>query len=128
MFCGSHTVITTDDQDMVNKVSADPYGIGFCSSAMADPNKVQILGIATSSTQAAFYPQTNLKYRWILPATSSSACGCFTRNLYCVVSGNAAPSGTANTNFADSMLLPSSSFVSTSLQAGPLFQASYFAN
>jgi prepilin-type N-terminal cleavage/methylation domain-containing protein/prepilin-type processing-associated H-X9-DG protein len=128
MIVGSQAIVATDDQDMVNKVSADPYGIGYCSSAMADPNKVQILGIATGATAANFYPQTNPKYRWIVPATSSSITvpvG-FVRTLYAVAAGNAVASNGAN--FADSMLNTSSNFVTTSLQAGPLFAASYLAN
>ena len=134
---GSQAVIATDDQDMVNKIAGDPYGIGYCSSAIADPNKVQILGIATSTSTANFYPQTNPKYRWLVPSSTSgitlnngltftSGSG-FIRTLYCVANGNAA-SVSDSTRFADSMLAPGSSFVTTSLQAGPLFQASYLPN
>ena len=58
---------------MVNKVSADPYGIGYCSSAMADPNKVQILGIATNSTRPRSIRRPTRKYRWIVPASQPPA-------------------------------------------------------
>jgi prepilin-type N-terminal cleavage/methylation domain-containing protein/prepilin-type processing-associated H-X9-DG protein len=121
MSVGSQGVVATDDQDMVNKVSADPYGIGFCSSAMADPNKVQILGLVIGGT-AQFYPQTNPKYRWIVPTTSSSLAGGFGRTLYAVTAGNAA-AATSNTLGAalNGGLLGA-------IQAGPLFQASYLAN
>jgi len=142
---GSQAVIATDDQNMVNLVAADPYGIGFCSSAMADPNKVQILGVIDANGASQFYPQTNPKYRWIMPnssaglfgGTSSSAAATYGRNLYCQVGGHAAAggqTGTANlTSFAESMLTTSGtygsngSFFGNSLLVGPLFQASYLA-
>jgi prepilin-type N-terminal cleavage/methylation domain-containing protein/prepilin-type processing-associated H-X9-DG protein len=119
---GNEAVVATDDQDMVNKVSADPYGIGFCSSAMADPNKVQILGIVNSSNVSQFYPQTNPKYRWIVPTSSTGLAGGFARTLYATFGttepGLAASIGTASTY----------GYLMSSITAGPLFMASYLTN
>ncbi len=144
MYVGSQAVLATDDLNMVSLVAADPYGIGFCSSAMADPNQVQILGIyqpslGVTSANPSFYPQTNPKYRWIIPATSSglSIPSNFVRTLYatCDANGLAASStyGGAATApaFIDNMLASPAGVPCVGLaaiQSGPLFQASYFAN
>jgi prepilin-type N-terminal cleavage/methylation domain-containing protein/prepilin-type processing-associated H-X9-DG protein len=116
---GNQAIVASDDMDMVNKVASDPYGIGYCSSAMADPNKVQILGIVTNGT-ANFYPQTNPKYRWIMPTLKASLSlpSSFTRQLYCVTNGNAlsTTSGTMGYNLGTILSV---------METGPLFQASY---
>ena len=120
---------------MVNKVAGDPYGIGYCSSAMADPNKVMILGVVENGVSSLYPPNTGNNVDsvgWririkidhiIIIIQPADEC----RELYAVPTGNAA-TVSDNTRFADSMLSPSSSFVTTSLQAGPLFQASYLAH
>jgi len=125
---GTQAVVATDDQDMVNKVSADPYGVGYCSSAMADPNKVQILGIcpAGTSANANFYPQTNPKYRWIIPTTTSGlSISGYTRTLYATYATGNVPTASPGASTLGGNL---TGCILPVIQTGPLFQASYLAN
>jgi hypothetical protein len=125
---GNSAVLATDDINMVSLVGSDPYGIGFCSSAMADPNQVQVLGVLTGGSDYTF-PQQNPKYRWIQPTLTTSlpaGFSSFVRTLYAVCGGNAASTGN-NANFANSMLVSGSGGLQA-IQQGPLFQASYWAN
>jgi len=43
-------ITVSNDVEMVNKIENDPYGIGYCSVAFADTNRVNILGIAGGKT------------------------------------------------------------------------------
>jgi len=132
MTTGTQAVVATDDQDMVAKVASDPYGIGYCSSAMADPSQVQILGNAAINggpSTASYFPQTNPKYRWIMPNTTSGFGAGFVRTLYVVAGGNAAPTSATTpdgSTITDSCFLPTSAGL-LAIQAGALFQASYLA-
>jgi len=115
------TITMTDDYDMVNKVSADPYGIGYCSSAIADPNKVQIIGLRTPDGKVHFFPQDNLKSRWVMPATPPEWP--LSRTLYAECGGKAWCSDGAG--IANVMLAPGTPGTKA-LQAGPLFKASFW--
>jgi len=69
---GSRAITVTDDRDMVEKVAADPYGVGYCSAAFADPDTVTIL-----SLDGKLYPNQNPKYRWLVPEHPTAAPGEF---------------------------------------------------
>jgi len=126
---GSEAVVATNDQDMVDKVANDPNGIGFCSSAMVDINRVQVLGI-TGIPGAGFFPQTNPKYRWIMPATASGITGGISRTLYVNFYSLAGLVTDPTCVFAQQMLdgRATPSVGMAAIQAGSLFSASYLAN
>ena len=118
---GARTITVKDDYEMVNKVAADPYGIGYCSSAIADPDKVQIIGLRTPDGKVHFFPQDDPKARWIMPATPPDWP--LTRTLYAECGGKAWRSD--GTGIANVMLAPGAPGTKA-LQAGPLFRASYW--
>jgi prepilin-type N-terminal cleavage/methylation domain-containing protein len=107
-----NAVTVYNDVDMVNKVASDPYGIGYCSAAFADTNRVTILGLACGSNTVAatssanqsdvglgttaglwnsstggiqLYPSCNAKQRWILPDQPSYWP--LSRQLYATATG-----------------------------------------
>ena len=63
-----------NDFEMVEKVANDPYGIGYCSSACADPDRVNILAFAGLGTDGndAVWPRASTKFRWVMPTRSES--------------------------------------------------------
>jgi hypothetical protein len=69
---GKLAMTVKDDSDMVEHVAADPYGIGYCSAAAADTDKVTILGL-----DGKLYPNQNPKYRWLVLDTAAHAAGEF---------------------------------------------------
>ena len=109
---GTKAVQVANDVEMVDKVSNDPYALGYCSSVFADPERVVILTHATPADTA--FPQANPKYRWTMPSGGPS--GFFTRSI--VATGVGA--GTAV-----EVALESGS-IKTTLQAGVLFKCSYW--
>jgi ABC-type phosphate transport system substrate-binding protein len=115
---GAFAVRVMDDYEMVDKVAADPYGIGFCSSAMADTSKVKILDITTSGGVAATFPNQNTKYRWVMPDSSAGTSWPLVRDIRVITGGDG--SG------AVSKFLTPASWMT--FQNGPLFQASYWAS
>ena len=118
---GARTITVKDDYAMVNKVAADPYGIGYCSSAIADPNRVQIIGLRTPDGKVHLFPQDDPKARWIMPATPPDWP--LTRTLYAECGGKAWRSD--GTGIANVMLAPGAPGTKA-LRAGPLFRASYW--
>ncbi|MHB9132756.1 MAG: type 2 periplasmic-binding domain-containing protein, partial [Armatimonadota bacterium] len=65
---GYKGTVVSDDLEMVEKVAGDPYGIGYCSAAFADPDKVKILDVVDAATGAAtHYPNNNPKYASTFP-------------------------------------------------------------
>jgi len=111
---GATTV--ADDLETVNKVSNDPYGIGYCSSIFADPDQVVILAMQTPDDEVFhYYPQKSIKHRWLVPDEPDWP---WTRTLYAEYAGaawQADGSGIANV-----MLAPSGAGTAA-LHAGPLF-------
>ena len=113
---GSSAVRVQDDAEMVEKVSADPYGIGFCSSAFADTSKVTILDIVVG-TQTMFFPNPNDKYRWTMPDNYSDVNYPLKRELR-VETG-------LTGGFGVSQFMCPANWVT--FKSGPLYQASYWA-
>ncbi|MHB9026516.1 MAG: prepilin-type N-terminal cleavage/methylation domain-containing protein [Armatimonadota bacterium] len=117
---GKEVVIVENDEDMVNRVAADPYGIGYCSSVFADLDRVQTLGIKHPDGKTYLFPSDNPKYRWNLPKDPDWP---YVRTLYAVCGKDVWGARGSNT-FARLMLAPGGPGTKA-LQAGPLFQASY---
>ncbi|HEY3416840.1 MAG TPA: hypothetical protein VGM23_08155, partial [Armatimonadota bacterium] len=108
-------VVVENDADMVDKVAADPYGIGYCSSAFADLDRVQILAIRQGN-RTYYFPSADIQHRGELTDTPDWP---YMRTLYAVI--DSAP---GSHTFARLMLAPGGPGT-RALQAGPLFQASY---
>jgi prepilin-type N-terminal cleavage/methylation domain-containing protein len=124
----TQAVTATDDADMVEKVAADPYGIGYCSAAFADLDKVHIVGIYANATDpnttAKLFPSQNPKYRWLLRDTIGAAPGEFEYPLVRLLRVQYAGAGDATTvsnldGFAQI-------FGNPEFQNGPLFKTSYW--
>jgi len=117
---GKGTRTAKDDIDMVDKVANDPYGIGYCSSAIADPERVAIVALQAPDGKVYRYPNDDEKSTTLTPDQPNSP---LTRILYAACGGNAwSPTGTG---IANVMLAPNAEGTKA-LQAGPLFKASYF--
>ncbi len=118
---GKQAIIATDDQDMVNKVACDPYGIGYCSAAMADPERVTVVDLVQRDGTVARFANNDPAHRWQYPAAPHWP---LMRTLYAVCNGKAAATQQGN-SFADVMLAPGAAGT-RALQAGPLFVAGYY--
>jgi hypothetical protein len=119
-------VIVENDADMVDRVAADPYGIGYCSSIFADLDRVQVLGLKNPTTgQEYYFPNADPKHRWeVGDDAPTPAQWPMVRTLYAVVGGKAERDGKFTT-FADFFLTPGSKGRQCLLR-GPLFTASYW--
>jgi len=71
---GKGAVQVANDAEMVEKVSNDPWAVGYCSSAYADPDRVIILAFAGlgAGGKDAVWPQAGPKFRWVLPTRKAS--------------------------------------------------------
>jgi len=71
---GKGALQVADDAEIVKKVTNDPYGIGYCSSAIADPDRVTILSFKGLGTDGgdAIWPRGSKKFRWVMPASKDS--------------------------------------------------------
>jgi len=71
---GKGAIQVANDAEMVAKVANDPYAIGYCSSAYADPDRVIILGFKRLGTDSgdAIWPRSSPPFRWIIPTRSES--------------------------------------------------------
>jgi prepilin-type processing-associated H-X9-DG protein len=108
-------IVVADDHAMIEKVTNDPYGIGYCSSAFADPDRVVVLALKTPGGRVHYYPQQSERRRWVVPDEPDWP---WTRTLYAEYGGaawQADGSGIANV-----MLAPGGAGT-RALQAGPLF-------
>ena len=67
---GKGAVQVANDAEMVEKVSNDPYAVGYCSSAFFDPDRVVALGFAGLGTDGkdAIWPRATTRFRWLMPA------------------------------------------------------------
>jgi len=120
MTIGKGAQLAKDDYDMVDKVACDPHGIGYCSSAIADPERVTILAVQAQDGRTYHYPNDDPKTPTLLPDQPASP---FTRTLYAACGGNTWHYN--NDGIANVMLAPNAEGTKA-LQAGPLFKASYF--
>lgn len=72
---GNQAQVATNDNDMVDKVANDPYGVGYISSAFLDLDRVQVVGLADAGVSGgstpgqAYWPNSNGKYKTTLPVT-----------------------------------------------------------
>ncbi|MHB9107408.1 MAG: DUF1559 family PulG-like putative transporter [Armatimonadota bacterium] len=108
-------VTVGSDLAMVEKVANDPWGIGYCSSAFADPDRVVILALKAPEGKVFYYPQKSQKHRWVVPDSPNWP---WTRTLYAEYGGaawKADGSGIANV-----MLAPGGAGTEA-LRRGPLF-------
>jgi len=64
---GQKAKVVANDYDMVDQIANDPYGIGYCSSACLDLDRVQALGLQDATGKQYFFPNRNLKERTCLP-------------------------------------------------------------
>ena len=135
---GNKVIVVADDFDMVDKVARDPAGIGYCSAALADPNRVQFLDYRTQDGVVHYYPQCKQKYHierverpgwqdlhgskyyWV---QVEKVPWPLTRTLYAQYGGKAWDA--AGTGIVNVMLKPDAPGTKA-LQAGPLYQASYY--
>ncbi len=113
----SPIVPVTSDADMVDKVSADPLAIGYCSGAAADQKRVNILAIARNNG-TAYFP--NADGTQCYPAAPTWP---FMRTLYVECGGDAWRA--AGDGIANVMLAPTGAGAAA-MRKGPLFQASYW--
>jgi len=71
---GKDALQVANDAEVVEKVTNDPYGIGYCSSAYADPDRVTILGFKGLGADGrdAIWPRGSKKFRWVMPECKDS--------------------------------------------------------
>jgi len=138
------SIVVTDDFTMVDKVAHDPYGIGYCSSAIADQNRVQLLNFITPDGVVHSFPQNKQEYRTMHVEKSElqllleeqkfdiqnydwlqvkNPPWPLTRTLYAQYGGKAW--NAAGTGIVNVMLKPGAPGTKA-LQDGPLYQASYY--
>ena len=65
----AQAILCSNDNDMVDKVACDPLGIGYCSSAFVDLDRVQVLGMvdATCAGGQCYWPNADANHRTCLP-------------------------------------------------------------
>jgi len=127
---GADTIQVSNDMEMVEKVANDPYGIGYCSSVYADPDRVMILGIDWDSSNAyndgdKIWPSTSTKFRWVLPSFAESSWP-WKRWLDVESSDTNTTGGGAGIVNALHSSSVDSPTVANLLSAGPLFKMGYW--
>jgi len=108
-------VVVANDRDMIEKVTRDPYAIGYCSSAFADPDRVVILALKMPGGKTFYYPQKHKKRRWVVPDSPDWP---WMRTLYVEYGG--AVSKADGSGIANVMLAPGGAGTEA-LRRGPLF-------
>ncbi len=142
---GKNCVTVSNDAEMLEKVAADPYGVGYISSIFYDPDRVNVLGLQCGAdsksgpvvdangaltnlgTTLTLFPCSDIKgaVRWILP-TSASAAYPLARTLY-VKTG-----GSYQTGFCSQITNSAASYINYFLTQGAnatpttMFVSSYF--
>ena len=111
-----------NDNEMLDAVAADPYGIGYCSSAVVDIERVQVLDIVDDQgVEHHFFTQdSKAKLRYLAPAEPEWP---FMRTLYVAYGGKAwRKDGSGIVNV---MLAPDGAGTQA-LHDGPLFKGNYY--
>jgi len=108
----AQAVISRDDCELVERVAADPYGIGYCSAAMADVDRVTILDLRIGDTIHS-YPSSNPAARRVVPWRAADCRYPLLRTLRV----RTAADGAALANI----------ITTPEFQQGPLFKTGYFA-
>lgn len=102
--------VVADDSDMVDKVAADPYGIGYCSAGFADNEKVTILGLHVNDI-TYYYPNNDPAKRWVVPDDAADSNYPLIRTIRVLTGGEGKKLA---------LLMHDKGFL-----AGPLFKTSY---
>ncbi|MHB0938223.1 MAG: H-X9-DG-CTERM domain-containing protein [Armatimonadota bacterium] len=68
---GIDIVVVANDAEMIEKVSNDPWAIGYCSSAFADPDRVVVLAPVIDG-KIYVWPRADKRLRWVMPAFAES--------------------------------------------------------
>jgi len=120
---GTDSLEVADDAEMVEKIANDPYGIGYCSTAFADPDRVVVVGLQGMGTDGkdAIWPRTSKKFRWVMPSQAESTWP-WKRTLNVAVAGTEAATGVLNIRNA----VQTGNLVKLGLYAGPLFTWGYW--
>jgi len=114
---GTDSVEVANDAEMVEKVANDPWGIGYCSSAFADPDRVVILApIIRGKTYV--WPRSSTKFRWVMPSYRESDWP-WKRSLDVVTSNDKLGAGIA-------AALHTGNLMKKGLSQGPLFTWGYW--
>ncbi|MHB0938206.1 MAG: DUF1559 family PulG-like putative transporter [Armatimonadota bacterium] len=114
---GTDSVEVANDAEMVEKVSNDPWAIGYCSTAFADPDRVVVVAPIIGGTTYV-WPRSSTKFRWVMPSLGESNWP-WKRSIDVAVAGDTLSSGIATA-------LRSGAFKTTGLNAGPLFTWGYW--
>ena len=64
---GTRCRVVKNDREMVERVANDPAGIGYCSSACVEYDRVQVVGIQDTAGKQYYFPNRDAKYRTWLP-------------------------------------------------------------
>jgi len=112
---GTDTVEVADDMEMVEKVANDQYGIGYCSTAYADPDRVTVIAPVIAGT-TYLWPTASAKFRWVVPALATSTWP-WKRNL------TVSAVGTGGLAFQTAL---QTGGLKSALEAGPLFKCGYW--
>lgn len=116
---GIKAKVVKNDLAMEDALNNDPYGIGYCSSAIVDPILFTVVGLLAPDGQTYFLPLDATGDRYIVP---DKAGWPLLRTLYATYGG--AAQSHAGTGIVDVLLAPNAPGAKT-LHAGPLFQGSY---
>ena len=114
---GIDSIEVANDAEMVEKVSNDPIGIGYCSSAFADPDRVVILAPILSGT-TYYWPRSSTKFRWVMPSITESTWP-WKRSLDVEAQGDALSLGIQDA-------LRTGNLAVNGLPVGPLFTWGYW--
>jgi len=117
---GTDSVEVANDAEMVEKIANDPWGIGYCSTAFADPDRVIIVAPILGG-KTYVWPRPSTKFRWVMPSFSEAKNGGWPwlRSLD-VTTDNTTLSGGITT------ALRTGAFKTTGLNSGPLFTWGYW--
>lgn len=114
---GTDSIMAANDAEMVERVANDPYGIGYCSSAFADPARVTVLAPVIDG-KIYVWPRADEEFRWVMPTFAESDWP-WKRSLDVVCSPDKLGNGIATA-------LRTGAFVKQGLYQGPLFTWGYW--
>jgi len=118
---GPEAVEVANDAEMIEKVSNDPYGVGYVSSAFFDPDRVVAIAPVISGT-TYFWPRESTKFRWVMPSRSESNWP-WKRSIDVANDGAALSAGITS---AIRGLGGNAQFKTVGLNPGPLFTWGYW--
>ena len=121
---GTDSVLVENDLQMVEKVASDPYAIGYCSSAFADPDRVVVLGLS----ETEIWPTASDRSRWTVPALEDSNWPWIRAlNVTCDVDNTAlGTDGTSGGSGIAANLRNTDGNFMVNLYSGPYFKVGYW--